>query len=174
MFLRLHPLHLQSTYLDRTGYGPTPEEYLDFSSSLDDSSDSDSDNSRQYNISPITSEEEYCTSESSGNETDETESDYRNPSQQSDHEMQLMPSANGTTASLCSRTTYRLCGDNIDKTVRHRYMRCGVSKPNSIHYFHSYAVADRISLDGMSEAVLPLPSVDTEQLSISFLIATFH
>lgn len=173
--LRLHTLYIsQSTYINRTGYGP---EDFDFSSSLDDTSDSDSDNSLRFNISPITSEEEYCTSESSGNESDvndhdATESDYSNPSQHSNHDMQLTPSADSTTSPLSTRTTYRLCGDNIDKTVKQRYMRYGIAKPNSIHYFHSYAVADRIDLSGMSETVLPLPSVDAEQLSISLLPST--
>lgn len=86
--------------------------------------------------------------------------------------MQLTPSADSTTSPLSTRTTYRLCGDNIDKTVKQRYMRYGIAKPNSIHYFHSYAVADRIDLSGTSETVLPLPSVDAEQLSISLLPST--
>lgn len=48
--LRLHTLYIsQSTYINRTGYGP---EDFDFSSSLDDTSDSDSDNSLWFNISP--------------------------------------------------------------------------------------------------------------------------
>ena len=39
----------------------------------------------------------------------------------------------------------------------------------SIHYFHSYAVADRIDFSDMSEATFPLPSVSTEQLAASLL-----
>lgn len=35
--------------------------------------------------------------------------------------------------------TFKLCGDNIDKTVKRRYMHS--DKGNlSLHYFHSYAV----------------------------------
>ena len=40
---------------------------------------------------------------------------------------------------------YRICGDNIDKTIHARYMR--IDKRNSsLHYFHSYAVLNCIDV----------------------------
>ena len=64
---------------------------------------------------------------------------------------------------------YRLCGDNIDKTVKQRYMRFDAHKTKSLHYFHSYAVANRIDFSFLSEMTPPLPSVNIQQLAISLL-----
>ncbi len=50
---------------------------------------------------------------------------------------------------------FRLCGDNIDKGVKQRYMRVGVKRPDSLHYFHAYAVADRINFSDPGEKVIP-------------------
>ena len=66
---------------------------------------------------------------------------------------------------------YRLCGDNIDKTVKQRYMRSDAYKTGSIHYFHSYAVADRIDFGSLPETTPPLPSVDVLQLVTSLLLS---
>lgn len=63
---------------------------------------------------------------------------------------------------------YRLCG-NIDKTVRQRYMRSDVPKPESIHYFHYYAVANRIDFSHLSEITPPLPNVEVRQIATSLL-----
>ena len=64
---------------------------------------------------------------------------------------------------------YRLCGDNIDKTVKQHSMRSDAYKTGSIHYFHSYAVADRIDFSSLPETTPPLPSVDVLQLATSLL-----
>ena len=45
-----------------------------------------------------------------------------------------------------STYTFKLCGDNIDKTVKARYMNSDEGFNRSLHYFHSYAVLDRIYL----------------------------
>ncbi len=49
-----------------------------------------------------------------------------------------------------SKRGYRLCGDNIDKIVRARYMR-KEKRNSSLHYFHSYAVQNRIDTSTLSE-----------------------
>lgn len=57
--------------------------------------------------------------------------------------------------------TFKLCGDNIDKSVKRRYMRS--DKGNlSLHYFHSYAVMDRIDVSDLSDEIVPrcLPNPD--------------
>lgn len=59
---------------------------------------------------------------------------------------------------------YRLCGDNIDKTVRHRYMRT-----SSLHYFHSYAIADRIDFSNLSEERQPTSIADNRALAFLLL-----
>lgn len=41
---------------------------------------------------------------------------------------------------------YKLVGDNIDFTVRARYMRTDGRQDQSLHYYHAYAIRDRIDL----------------------------
>ena len=48
-------------------------------------------------------------------------------------------------------------------------MRCDTQKSGSMHYFHSYAVADRIDFSNLSETTPPLPSVSRRQLATSLL-----
>ena len=80
---------------------------------------------------------------------------------------------------------YRICGDNIDKTVKSRYMRLD-RRNKSLHYFHSYAVQNRINfnyltdkpnaisqnLSQISNAILSSSSDDMElRKNISILIS---
>ena len=67
---------------------------------------------------------------------------------------------------------YRLCGDNVDKSVKHRYMRMdNKSNVKAIHYFNSYATKNRIDTSNLhsvsscnpsprSMALTLLPSTD--------------
>lgn len=48
-----------------------------------------------------------------------------------------------TPPTTCIRS-YKITGDNIDKNVRPRYMRVKKFQTQSLHLFHSFAVADRI------------------------------
>ena len=64
---------------------------------------------------------------------------------------------------------YRLCGDNIDKTIKPRYMRSDRCNKGTIHYFHSYALADRIDFSYLSDVVPPLPRVSLSQIATSVL-----
>lgn len=43
----------------------------------------------------------------------------------------------------------KLVGDNIDDNVKPRYMRSD-NQTKSLHYFHVYAVADRVNAKQMS------------------------
>ena len=52
---------------------------------------------------------------------------------------------------VTSPTHYHLCGDNLDKTVRQRYLRSDSHQSSSLHYFHSYAVTDRVICFSLSE-----------------------
>ena len=44
-----------------------------------------------------------------------------------------------------SLVTYSLMGDNLDTTVKSRFIRTDGRKGSSLHYFHSLAIKDRIS-----------------------------
>ena len=61
--------------------------------------------------------------------------------------------------------TYKLVGDNLDKNIRPREMRSD-HQTRSLHFFHTYAVHDRVNLSGLSnKAQLPnLSLVDLETL----------
>ena len=65
--------------------------------------------------------------------------------------------------------TFQLCGDNIDKTINQRYMRTDHARPDSIHYFHYYAVADRIDFSGLSDQVIPTLQQDSAKIAVSLL-----
>ena len=64
---------------------------------------------------------------------------------------------------------YRLCGDNIDKGIKQRYMRVGKQGLDAIHYFHSYAVSNRVDSTGMGERVIPTGQKDQHQIALSLL-----
>ncbi len=68
------------------------------------------------------------------------------------------------TSEPCTRPeveplSFRLCGDNIDKNVRCRYMRSD-KQTTSLHCFHSYAVQIRMITSHLSNTIpaRPLPS----------------
>ena len=50
---------------------------------------------------------------------------------------------NADSAPPAEWTGFKIVGDNIDKTVRPRHMRSD-RQAESLHYFHSYAVKDRV------------------------------
>ena len=67
-------------------------------------------------------------------------------------------------------TMYHLCGgDNVDKGIKQRYMRFGIGKPDAIHYFHSYAVGDRIDLSNLSDQVILTQQRDAKQVATSLV-----
>ena len=62
--------------------------------------------------------------------------------------------SNTTSKSIITKTnlmSYTLIGDNIDKGVKHPYMRTDKSGLSDIHYFQYYALKDRIDLSDLSE-----------------------
>ena len=59
------------------------------------------------------------------------------------------PTAASTQLQLLS---YKLVGDNIDKSVKARYMRLGTHHVNqSLHYFHYFAVLNRIDFSSFPD-----------------------
>ena len=63
---------------------------------------------------------------------------------------------------------FRICGDNIDKTVRRRYMRTD-KKNSSLHYFHSYAVLNRIDASSLSDEIPDLHQLDKKVVTRTML-----
>ena len=51
---------------------------------------------------------------------------------------------------LCPWCGFKICGDNIDKCVHCRHMRID-KQTQSLHYFHSYAVRDRVDCSHLSD-----------------------
>lgn len=51
---------------------------------------------------------------------------------------------------LVKHRGYRLCGDNIDKNVHTRYMRID-RRNRSLHYFHFYALENRVNFTSLSD-----------------------
>ena len=67
------------------------------------------------------------------------------------------PSKPASLPTNCSG--FKLVGDNLDKTVKPRYMRSD-RQTQSLHYFQSYAVKDRVNSSGLSDN-LPVSSWHT-------------
>ena len=82
----------------------------------------------------------------------------------SEEEMTVTIESSPHTISDIEWTGFKIVGDNIDKTVRPRFMRSD-SQVKSLHYFQSYAVRDRINLTNVSDSP-PLPSNDPDLLSL--------
>lgn len=64
---------------------------------------------------------------------------------------------------------YRLCGDNIDKTVKRRFVRTDNTATTSLHYFHFYAVKDRIDFSDLGEKPIPSYQASQRQVTLSLL-----
>ena len=61
-----------------------------------------------------------------------------------------------------------IVGDNVDKTVKPRDMRLS-HKSSSLHYFHVYAVNDRIDFEGLNyNATL----IDTTKIDTTLFLPT--
>lgn len=68
---------------------------------------------------------------------------------------------------------YTLCGDNIDKIIRRRYIRTDSNATaTSLHYFHFYAVKDRIDFGDLGEKTIVCDGADQLQLALSLLPST--
>lgn len=65
---------------------------------------------------------------------------------------------------------YHLCGDNIDKNVKRRYFRVDkLPNTRSLHYFHYYAVKDRVDFSDMGEEPIQCKQLDLQQVATSLL-----
>ena len=67
---------------------------------------------------------------------------------------------------------FHVIGDNVDEGVKQQYMRSDIRKPDSIHYFHSLAVGDRVDFSSLSEQTIPTKQTDPKQVALSLLPST--
>ena len=65
---------------------------------------------------------------------------------------------------------YIIVGDNIDKNVSPRDMRVD-NQTKSFHYFHSYAVHDRVNLRAYDNK---LPDIDVESLPLTVFLPSMN
>ena len=112
-------------------------------------------------ISPVTSEDEYSAKDSnseSGNEMLEADGHDSVANFQDDDISSPQSVCFDTTAARVTHTCFAnvstICGDNV---LKQRYTR-----PDSVHYFHSYAVRDRIDFTCLS-VLVPRPIASTLQ-----------
>ena len=140
-------------------FGEDDEDGDDDSDDDDDSSDS-SDSSTDNEVT-VSSDSEF-----NGTEIDETEaSDDSDEEEESDGEdcrkLHITPHPEVLEPSilikkcpgipdLMKHRGYRLCGDNIDKSIHTRHMRLD-RRNKSLHYFHLYAVENRVDFASLSD-----------------------
>lgn len=68
--------------------------------------------------------------------------------------------------------SYKLVGDNLDKSVKARYLRVEGSRNQSLHNFHSFAVRDRIDFSSLPD-VLPHSCLNSpKQRALALLPST--
>ena len=64
---------------------------------------------------------------------------------------------------------YRLCGDNIDKSISRRHLRSN-RRNQSIHYFHAYAVENRIDISQLSDINIHVSEITTLEYASSSVL----
>ena len=84
---------------------------------------------------------------------------------------QLMPLCDDSTSH---HHGFKLVGDNIDLTVSTRYMRVENYRDQSLHYFHCYAVLDRINMDSLSLHLTPTCHPCPTHMALSLLPSQEH
>ena len=128
-----------------------PPDECETDSSVSDCSNSSDSDSSWRSMSPISSDEEYLSdkSDEDGDITGHdivTEVDaYTDPTSSSQLE------------------------SHIDKTVRQQYMRSDSHGTRSLHYFHSYAIADRIKFSNLSQETQPSRSLNSHTQALLLL-----
>lgn len=68
--------------------------------------------------------------------------------------------------------SYKLVGDNIDKSVKARYMRFEGGHNKSLHYFHYFAVLNRVDFSAYPDVRPDLCLNSPMQIALSLLPST--
>ena len=58
---------------------------------------------------------------------------------------------------------FKIVGGNVDKNIRPSFQRCD-RQTKSLHYFHSFAVRDRVDLQNLSDVAPVHPPIDSSKL----------
>lgn len=66
---------------------------------------------------------------------------------------------------------FRLCGDNIDKRICRRHLRSD-RRNQSVHYFHAYAVENRIDVSELSDISMHISETTTLENAVSSVLPT--
>ena len=65
----------------------------------------------------------------------------------------------------------KICGDNIDWSIHPRYIRSN-QQTQSVHYFHSYAIKDRVDISTLSD--VPPQNLPSTSEVLSKVISSAH
>ncbi len=117
-------------------------------SSKSDDSMSQDRSSQNYMplLSSTSADEPNCPSTS----TDASVQHHEDTIQSSSGEDQDVQQHSEEQITKSTSSLYKLVFDNIDKSVKPRYMRSNV-QTKSLHYVHMYCVKDRIDFSGLSQ-----------------------
>lgn len=80
------------------------------------------------------------------------------------------PNHNSSRISVRALNTFKIVGDNVDKEVKPKDMRSDY-QTRSLHYFHCYAVRDRVKLDSYDDSP-SLPNIDTSTVDLESILPT--
>lgn len=107
---------------------------------------------------------EVCDQVSSGTGEHDSQKDESQSSTRHSSSIDLDSSLRSGVAASPS-FTFKIVGDNIDKEVKPQDMRSDY-QTRSLHYFHSYAVRDRVNMDNFDDSVHTpdITAVDLEVL----------
>ena len=83
-------------------------------------------------------------------------------------EINAVPSTEVNKSESSTWVSFKIVGHNIDKTVRPRHQTLK-KRTQSLHYFHSFAVKDRIDASNPSDVKL---EVDLSLLPLEMLLPT--
>ncbi len=129
------------------------------------SDDSMSQNRSSQNYMPLLSstsaDEPNCPSTS----TDASVQHHEDTIQSSSGEDQDVQHHSEDQITKSTSSLYKLVFDNIDKSVKPRYMR-SIVQTKSLHYVHMYCVKDRIDFSGLSQVP---KSIDVDDSLYSIL-----
>ena len=82
---------------------------------------------------------------------------------------QPYPPSDVTLSSGIPWCGFELVGDNLDSTIKPRYMRID-NQAKSLHYFNSYAVKDRIDFSTVPDETISLPL--SPKLAVDVLLSS--
>ena len=144
-------------------------QFADISSDFSDYSfDSDSDSESDCEAppySPVTSD-----FESSSEDEVETEDEIvdHEGKQAEEVDQQTSHSQEEPMEDDTTNVTYSIVGDNIDKSIRPRYMRVDTGN-QLLHYFHYFAALDRVDVNNFSSTPSKLPTCTPHECALSLL-----